>query len=263
MQHLTHSEKYQIVKAKRADGNRRDVKPRPEIKSLTLPVPTSSPSFTVEGAVNALMNSSTKTTVEVKGGLFESKISFNAEVLAAMKGMFGSGKVYTFQLHASTPQAASVAGAFLVNFPWSPAVTSYSEYAALAALFDEVKIRSSRLYWSASVGWGLVAATPMQLALAPDNVTINTAPSSFTAVQRLAESVVFNSNIPQLNGGLTIRKTHKIPSREYCSTATPAVASPPAGCVGQWSCASGNTGTNSFIYAYLAMTNTFAFRSRA
>jgi len=185
------------------------------------------------------------------------------EILALAKGMFRSGRVYKFQLHFQTPFAASVAGATAGDLPWSPAITSYPEWSALSALFDEVKIINSTIMWTSTLGWGLVSSIPVQFALAPDNTSNNTIPTGFTAVQRLAESHIFQSNVPQASGGATLKKKHKVPRREWATTLTPAVLSPPAGCVGQWSWGGSNAGTNSFIYAQIAMTNVFAFRSRA
>jgi len=211
-------------------------------------------------AVAALNNN--EMVVENKDGVTLPS-QYPVDVLALAKGMFKSGRVYKFQLHVQTPFAASVAGATAGNFPWSPAVTSYSEYAALTALFDEVKLLSTTIMWTATLGWGLTSALPVQFALAPDNTLINTIPTGFTAVQRLSESHIFQSNVPQASGGATLKKKHKVPSRSWATTLTPAVVSPPSGCVGQWSWGGSNTGTNSFIYAQIAMTNVFAFRSRA
>jgi len=214
-------------------------------------------------AVAAMMNSRTTVSEESKGGALKVSFAYPAELVALLRGAFPSGRAYKFQLHYNSPFAASVAGVINLFVAWSPSVSSYSEWSALAALFDEVKIRNSKLIWTARLGWGLTAALPAQIAMAPDNVTNGAASSGFTAVQRLAESKLFSSNVPQVNGGATVTFMHKVPDRPYASTTTPAITSPPSGCTGQWSFASASAGTNSFIYADYAMTNVFEFRSRA
>jgi len=198
----------------------------------------------------------------VKGSK-EVELRFDPSVLAAVKGMFASSRSYEFQIHTAFTLTTSAAGAMLDISPISPASTSYYEWAALAALFDEVKAISSFVEICAFSSTGTVGALlPLALVLAVDEQNINTAVTSYTQVQRLAGSRTFV--LPYGDGG-SGRHTmsHTFASRAWANTATPAVQSPVSGMVGSWSMANGNPGSNSSNYGLFNQIVRVRLRCRA
>jgi surface antigen len=234
---------------------------RDTVKKPTVPRPFA---VSLEAAVASMMNSRTTTSHEHKGGLLLTEYTYPAELKTMLRSLFSSGKSYDFQLHFSQTGQTSGAGALTNFLAWSPGVTSFLEWSALQSLFDEVKIVATKVIWtSAFAPVAITAGIPTQFALAPDNVTNGSAPAGYNAIQRLAESKVFSSHIPGASGSATMTKKHRPTPRPFASTTTPAVASPPSGCTGQWSYAMNIAGTVSINYMFMTMTNVYRFRSRA
>jgi hypothetical protein len=179
-----------------------------------------------------------------------------------MRGLFRAGKTYDFLLHANgTIATAAITGTFTGNSAnWSPAVTSFSEWTALAALFDEVVLRSSHFAVTSAFG-PTSTSIIIQVVIAPDIDTVN--PSTFTPIQRIAESEVFHCyNMSTTPGRFT--KVHRIRGRPYATTAIPAGASgTPSGCLGQWVFAQNIAGTPSINYFFYTMENVVRLRNRA
>jgi hypothetical protein len=215
-------------------------------------------------AVDSLMNSQQIIHSEEKcESPTTPKYTFPAELLATLKGIFSQQSHYDFPMHYNLTGQTSGAGALTNNLAWSPGVITYAEYACLQALFSEVKIIQSRVHWTTAFPpSALTSGIATQFALGPNNILNGTSPSGYNLVQRLAESVVFSSHSPGPTGGLTLTKSHRVPSRPYSPTDAPAQITPMAGCVGQWSYAMNIAGTVSVNYFFVAMTNTYRFRSR-
>jgi len=198
----------------------------------------------------------------VKGAICTPQI-FAPEIVAALRGMFNSRRTYDFQIHTAFTLTTSAAGAMLDISPISPASTSYYEWAALAALFDEVKAVSSTVEICAFSSVGSVGALlPLALVLAVDEQNINTAVSSYTAVQRLAGSRTFCLPYGDAGSGRHVH-SHVFASRAWANTATPATQSPIGGMVGSWSMANGNPGSNSSNYGLFNQIVRVRLRARA
>lgn len=205
------------------------------------------------------------TTVETKdGSLVSSKVPDAAvlEARALMRSFFPAGKTYRFRMSATFAMTTNGSGVILGFQSFSPSVSSFNEWTALSALFDEVRGITNQLTMVSSFG-GTSTAIVLPIALAPDFRTINTTPSSATAVNRLAESDIIVGGL--LTANRPRKKIVRYPSGVgWASVDTPAVASPPAGLIGQWSFAGQIiAGTVSITYMYCFMDNLVQFRCRA
>jgi len=212
--------------------------------------------------VNALQNNSKLVTTEVKGSLQDVRVTYPPELVAAMRGLFPSGKIYDFGIHVSQTLATIAGGVFVQSTNWSPAITTYSEWAALAALFDEVKLRSSHLEITSAFG-PTSTAIIFQIVVAPDPDSTAT---TFTTAQRLAESEVIHCyNMAGLGSPGRFRKSYHVrQDRPWAQTGTPAGASgTPAGCFGQWVYCSNIVGTASTNYIFVTVQNVVRLRIRA
>jgi hypothetical protein len=224
--------------------------------------PRVSPSTQVADAVNALRNSETRLTVEVKGMAgklsTETKTTYPPELLKGMRSLFGSNREYLFELHNTSQQVTSGGGALAMFQSCSPAVESFSEWSALSALFDEVKLHSSRIEWLA-LG---VYATQMSMMMAFDEQNLTSVPTSFLQVFRLAGSRGFHGVMCDNGSGRHTRK-HKALPRTWCSVATPATQSPLGGMVGAWVYYNGNVGPASTVVALVNFVAVARLRCRA
>ena len=222
----------------------------------------------VDKAVRALQNNEVRVTKEVKGAAgaatSTSEITYPPEILTALRGMFPSGKSYRFLIHASSTLASIGGGVFNTTISWSPATTTFAEWTALAALFDEVLLTDTTIDVTSAFG-PTSTAIAVQVAIAPDETTISGSTPSFTAVQRLAESEFIH--IAWLNhssspGGF--HKHHRVVNRPYATTASPAGASgTPAGCLGHWAFASNIVTTASINVLFVATSQVVRLRCRA
>lgn len=218
--------------------------------------------LTVVSAIDSLMNCRI-TKSETDGKITTVSYTYPPELIKVFRGLFGGSNSYRFMIHSSSPQAADVAGAIKGAYSWNPATATYAEWSALSALFDEVAMISSELTWTANVV-PTSTTIPAQISIAPDFVNDGTAPTGFTAVNRLAGSQEFGylANLNS-NGSSTIKFHVRTVNRLYASTATPSSATPPAGCRGQWSWASSNAVNASVIYAQTTIRNIVNLRCRA
>lgn len=222
---------------------------------------TKSPSFGVQMAINALRNSQVVVTEE-KGARCEVRTSYPSELLLAFRAMFGAGKVYRFMLHSSNTLASSAGGVVGANFAWSPALSSFGEWTALAALFDEVRLNSSHLTWTTAFG-PTSTAIIAQISLAPDFVN-NGVTSTFTPITRLAQSIEFSIDKPGPAGASTLHRSARVPrGRLWAMTASTTSTTSDIGCNGQWSWASNIVTTVSINYAFIVVRNIVSLRCRA
>lgn len=220
-----------------------------------------SPSFDLTMAVTSLENARIM-TAETKDGYTSVKYTYPESLLSVMRGLFPSGRSYLFMIHSSATLQATAGGVISSSINFSPAVTTFAEWSALAALFDEVKLVSSHLTWTTGLT-PVATATPTQICLAPDLISNAASTPSYTAVQRLAESREFGMG-PFMTSGSSEHAKIRIPlHREFATTATPATTSPPAGCCGAWVWASAVVTTNSTYYAFISLRNVVRLRMRA
>jgi len=192
------------------------------------------------------------------------------EVVAAMRGMFPPGKEYMFDMVANTTVGASVTGAILQAIPVSPAIVSYSEYPALAGLFDEIRLVRSQLEFIPLVGsngsnlngpGGAVLPT-LALACGVDYTALTAAPGAYLSVLRLPASAQIARTSDDLTGKRVFTLSPPI-SLPFARTATPAVQDPPAGCLGAFMIAGSGTGyTANAVYYAVTLRTVVVLRNR-
>jgi hypothetical protein len=192
----------------------------------------------VSDAIRALRNNETKVTSEVKGlsGKItsETKVTYPEELVAAFRGLFGSGKTYDFQLHNVSTQTSTAGGGLLGSITVNPAVTSFAEWSALSSLFDEVKGISSSLdvlslLHSSASGGGMA-----DMVMAFDETLLaSSAPASVLSVFRLAESKTFVMQAGTA-GSYRHRQMRRFVPRAYAVITTPATVAPFSGLNGAW-----------------------------
>jgi hypothetical protein len=206
----------------------------------------------VQTAVSSLMNSS----MESKTG-----IVFDADVLKLARGMFPPGKEYRFDMFAASALGTVGSGALLNTLPFSPSVTTFSEWTALSALFEEVMLlRVSASFQPYSAASGIAA---FGAVVAPNPNNISSAPLSYTAVGRLPHSVALTRSIADLSGVQSITYHRKHGDLPWAQTSTPAVLSPPSGCLGSFDVAFSANATPSTVYYWVAMYETVVLRNRS
>jgi hypothetical protein len=191
----------------------------------------------VANAVAALRNNATTSTVELKGKFQEVRTVYPPELVTALKGVFGSTREYSFQMHQVLTVQSSAGGSTLGFVAISPTVASYGEWSALQALFDEAKAVSTKLDWVAISAAGAAAGyVPVAMCMAFDEQDLSTDPASTLAVYRLASSRTFVGQFGIGGSGRTAF-SHKMASRGWCDTATaspPYSVSPMGGFIGCW-----------------------------
>jgi hypothetical protein len=193
----------------------------------------------------------------------DTKVSYPAELVAAFRGLFGAGKSYDFQLHYVAVQTSTAGGGLLGSTTINPAVTSYGEWSALSALFDEVVGVSSQLDWLTLNAPSTTGGGVADMVLAFDEQSIaSSAPASVLAVFRLAESKTFVPDYGDAGSGRH-RQTRKLTSRYWCSTATPVSVSPIGGLAGSWSFGNSGLYAASTQVATLFLVTRARFRNRA
>jgi hypothetical protein len=211
-----------------------------------------------------LRNNMIRRVIETKDGTVSSEI-YPPELVVAARGLFRADKVYNFQIHASSILGTTAGGAFNTIVNWSPGVTSFSEWSALSALFDEVVLRTARIDVTSALGPASTALTPM-ICIAPDRTTISGTTPSFVVTQRLAESeMVHPYNLATKESPGRFTKVHHVNrDRPWAVTSAPTGATGvTSGCLGQWNFASLSVGSASFTYLYVALMDVVALRSRA
>jgi hypothetical protein len=187
-------------------------------------------------------------------------MDFAPEAVEMARSLFPAGKPYVFEMHFSSTLASTAGGVLQHIVSWDPSVSSFSEWTALSALFDECVYRHSDLAITSAFG-PTSTAIVVQYAVAPDRENTGSA-LTYTPVQRLAESRTLHC----YNGGLTATFQHTIPtgSRPWARTSAPGgAAGTPAGLLGAWCLSSNIVGTVSINYLFAALRVKVALRSRA
>jgi hypothetical protein len=190
-------------------------------------------------AILSLQNSAVTSVVESKspfGGkpIMRSAVSYPPELLAAMRGLFPASREYVFEMHYVTTQTSTAGGGLLGSETINPSVTSFAEWSALSSLFDEVKGSATSISFVSLLA-DSTAVPPATIVLAFDEQSIaSSAPASYLAVARLAESREFHSTLGDSGSGRHFQ-TRVLTSRAWCNTATPATVSPIGGLSGSWS----------------------------
>lgn len=220
----------------------------------------------VNELINRLLASQTTTLTETKDGMILRRVIPEAAIAdgkALMRSFFPASKTYRFRLTATLSIGTNGSGATLGFASFSPSVTSYNEWSALSALFDEVKGVKQRLTAITTFG-GTSTAIIVPFAIAPDYSNINTTPSSAASVNRLAESEIWAGGLVTTAKGTLVKETRSLSGLDWATVGTPAVQSPPSGMLGQWSFASQIiAGTPSINYFYAFMDCLAMFRMRA
>jgi len=208
-------------------------------------------------ALGILGNNKTVSVLETKDGSRRT-IAYDPGVVAALRAMFPMGKIYPFRLAGTViPYPTDGSGNILATTSFSPAVASFPEWAGCAALFDEVVLVKAR--WTLVGGASALKNIGIVVGYNPNNVS-NT-PATTTAVANLSDSECLSSysTTPRI-----LVKSVRIPKgRAWAETTIPAVASPPAGCVGSIDMANGGaSGTVSSNYFYAFLEIVVKFRNR-
>jgi len=198
---------------------------------------------------------------------------FDADVVAAMRGLFPAGKAYSFDMFAST-QVGTGASAFVNQaLAISPAVVTYSEWASLASLFDEVRLMKAQVLFIPMVGsdgQNLSSATAAKTLMSAficgaNHDNISTSPASYAAVGRLAKSANVVRCIGDTSGQSSVFHLKALSGLGWARTVTPAVQDPPAGILGSFDLASDTTSSLSVTTVYYknVLRTTVWLRNRA
>jgi len=222
--------------------------------------------ISLEGAIHALRNNEKKCVSEVKtrdGILMDVKTSYPPELVAAFRGLFGAGREYDFQMHYVATQTSDGGGGLLGSTTINPAVTSFGEWSALSALFDECKAMSSKIQFLTLNGSATTGGALADMVMAFDEQAItSSAPASVLAVYRLAEARTWVMDKGDAGSGRHTQ-SRTMTSRDWCSTATPATVSPIGGMAGRWSFGNSGLFAVSTAVATVFLTVVARFRNRA
>lgn len=194
-------------------------------------------STTIGVAVSGLRNNELKSRGE--------DVGYPKELVTAFRGMFGANKEYSFEIRFVSALSTTSGGALLTALALSPSVSSYAEWSALAALFDEVKaIRTTLTLIGTNGAADNSGAYEMPVQIACDHVNLSSNPASTLAVVRLAGSRSMYSTKDTAPKVLKAR----LPGRLWCISGTPYSQSPLGGCIGTWSIGNFSIGAGSTQY---------------
>jgi hypothetical protein len=239
---------------------------RVEVKVGTKGVARSLSCSPVQSAIDTLLNTGTR-VVEEEGGAPKVTWRFNADVMTMLKNMFHAGKTYRFELHSLGTLSTSGAGTFAAALSASPGSTSFAEWSALLGLFDECRLRGSKLVTS-SLGF----TPPVGLSsiiVAFDQQNISTAPTTPLQVMRIAGSRPIHCWLGDKGSGTSTftvgsyGKKGSLTTRLWAEVSTPAVQSPMTGMVGAWDIITVNAGTASAAIINYFVSVDVELRSRA
>jgi hypothetical protein len=198
---------------------------------------------------------------------------FDADVLRAMRGLFPAGKAYQFDMVAFTSIGTPSATFIASTLPISPAVATYSEWASLASLFDEVKLVKAKLLFMPMVGsngQSLASSTSTMVTVSAfvcgvNHDNISSSPASYAAVARLAKSANVVRCVGDTAGTVTTMSFSAPRGLIWARTVTPAVQDPPAGVLGSFDFASDPASVLNVTTVYYKnmLRTTVALRNRA
>jgi hypothetical protein len=239
--------------------------PTRETKSLVVaPTRLSVHDTQVVKAVAALMNNSTVLVSESKSGSTKT-ISFNVDVLTTLRGLFPSNMTYLFQVHQNGTVASTSGGVVATSVPINNTTgPTISEWAALAALFDECKaIKTTLGFTGTTLGapWPSNATIPLWIAF--DHINSSSSAPGFGNVQRLAQSRCI-SNSQGDRGSGRHRQTAKIASsRAFAATAATTSTNIDVGLNGEWYLVGQNSTAVSSSVGNFDVCTVISFRNRA
>jgi hypothetical protein len=197
-------------------------------------------------------------------------VVFPEDVVATARSLFSSEKSYVFRMHAFVAQSSDGSGNLKGNVSCDPATTTFSEWSTLIALFDEVKMKSTKLTWVAfasvsgvnEIGGGGTTTTPhyaaggcLAFGFRPDQIA--TTPSSITAVARLPAFKLIQVFQPKQSARAT-----RMPSRSWSEVSTPSPLHPIGGMAGCWEFMTAQTVDTSTQYCNWLLEVDAIFRSR-
>jgi hypothetical protein len=163
--------------------------------------------------------------------------------LRTARSLFSINKEYRFRMHSSSISqiTSSGGGTLLGTIPVNAADTSYSDFSALALLFDELRLSRVRIRimpligsnFNENVGTSATIISPnILMAFSPMNR--NTIPGGAPIVYR--QSTVFSFN-PSLGNGIRstlVKSFSPEKGRLWCTTGSVYVQSPAAGMLGSF-----------------------------
>jgi len=198
---------------------------------------------------------------------------FDTDVLRAMRGLFPAGKGYQFDMVAFTSIGTPAATFIASTLPISPAVATYSEWASLASLFDEVKLVKASLLFLPMVGsdgQSLASSTATKVTVSAfvcgvNHDNISTSPASYAAVARLAKSANIVRCIGDTAGATSVMSFRAPRGLVWARTVTPAIQDPPAGVLGSFDFASDPSSVlnGTTVYYKNTLRTTVMLRNRA
>jgi hypothetical protein len=183
--------------------------------------------------------------------------------LAAFRGLFRSDKGYKFQVHQNGTMTSSGAGVLAVSVPTNNTTgPTISEWAALAALFDECKLMHTQLGITTGFGPG-TSAIPVACCIAFDHANSSSSAPGFGNVQRLAESRFVALQYLDGGSGRHVQSARVSRSRLFGLTAAPTSTSSDVGMNGEWYVSSQDTTTVSTKLGWFDVESVVLFRNRA
>jgi len=195
-------------------------------------------------------------------GTDEKSSAFAPEVLEFARSLFSADRTYKFRVTYNSYFATSGSGVINGAISFSPSVVSFAEWSCLSALFDEVRLRTCKVTLTGATN---NSASAVAIAIASNWANTSSAPSGPTAVLRLPDSEILNSYFMShsTSPGVFV-KTVKSPIKVWAETATPAVVSPPAGCLGTFDIVGLNSSSSfSIPYFYYFQEQILELRCRA
>jgi hypothetical protein len=204
-----------------------------------------------------LINATRYESVESDGSVQNRSFVYDKDMITMAKSLFSPGKKYSFQLHATnTISAAVTTGIVAFSFALNPGVTSFSEWTALSALFDECRAARSKFQF---VSYG----TAIPVFLGFDQVTTTGVAPGYANVQRLSGSKYFNAGYCVGGSGHEPHSASIVTERNYSTTTTPISTTIDVGMNGQWDFVGQATITPSAMVGWAALTVDVNFRCRA
>lgn len=187
--------------------------------SLSLPSPHLALSILAPDESDAKGSGTDKLQVRIE------PIVASPSMVSAARGVLQPGKVYDFRVTRIATLTASGGGTMALSTAMYP--SSFSQYSGLSLLFDEARLRSTRIKY--------VFLTPLggpNSFVSSFNPTYNIAPSSATLAFRFPGARVFNT---WNTVGTNTTNKYVAGDRPWSSiTATGSTADPSGGVCGSW-----------------------------
>lgn len=219
-----------------------------KVESKETEVPYCIPENPIDKAVAVLMNN--------RSVLSTGAVVFDPAILKLARGLFTSMKQYRFDLHRAGTLTSSGGSSLAISHGME--LSLFGEGAALASLFDEVKLLSAT--WSLV---GVPTSTPcpaFHVAFNPDTLASDT-PTTTLLVARIPGSKIFTSHAA---AGTSVLQSVSLTARPYSAVSDSAPATPVfAGCRGSFWLISDNALLASTVYYSYHTVARMVFRCRA